>query len=142
MDNFNKIFFGNNYLMPTNFEKKNSVGYYNWRLVRTNQIHGVSPLAENKTQFLIFKTYSTEPIANFNVSWHNVSNRWLIKSECYQNTSISNNCWLFYVPGKTYLVCLSRVYRPTREFSLVWRRHQYKWRAAIFDLCSALIAFE
>ena len=37
---------------------------------------------------------------------------------------------------------LSGVYRHTREFSLIWRRHHYRWRAANFDLCSALVAIE
>ena len=37
-------------------------------------------------------------------------------------------------------VCLFGVYRPI--FSLVWRRHHCRWRAANFDLCSALRAIE
>ena len=28
------------------------------------------------------------------------------------------------------------------EFSLIWRRHRNRWRAANFDLCSALMAIE
>ena len=28
------------------------------------------------------------------------------------------------------------------NFSLIWRRHHYRWRAANFDLCSALMAIE
>ena len=38
-------------------------------------------------------------------------------------------------------VCSFWVYRPTR-FSLIWRRHHYRWRAPNFDLCSALMAIE
>ena len=34
------------------------------------------------------------------------------------------------------------VYHPTREFSLIWRRHQCRWRAANFDLCLALMVIE
>ena len=29
-----------------------------------------------------------------------------------------------------------------KKNSLIWRRHHYRWRATIFDLCSALMAFE
>ena len=34
------------------------------------------------------------------------------------------------------------VYRPTQNFSLIWSRHHYQWRAANFDLHSALMAIE
>ena len=34
--------------------------------------------------------------------------------------------------------CLFWVFRPTRKFSLTWRRHHYRWGAANFDLRSAL----
>ena len=30
----------------------------------------------------------------------------------------------------------------SRIFSLIWRRHHCRWRAANFDLCSALMAIE
>ena len=38
--------------------------------------------------------------------------------------------------------CLFGVYRPTQNFSLIWRRNYDWWRAANFDLCSALMAIE
>ena len=31
---------------------------------------------------------------------------------------------------------------PLENFSLIWRRHHYRWRAANFDLCSELMAIE
>ena len=31
---------------------------------------------------------------------------------------------------------------PVKNFSLIWRRHHYRWRAANFDLCSALMVIE
>ena len=31
---------------------------------------------------------------------------------------------------------------PLENFSLIWRRHHCRWRAANFDLCSALMALE
>ena len=34
------------------------------------------------------------------------------------------------------------IYRPIENFSLIWRRHHYWFRAANFDLCSALEAIE
>ena len=39
-------------------------------------------------------------------------------------------------------VCLFGVYRPTWEFSFIWRRHHCRWKRANFDLCSALMAIE
>ena len=38
-------------------------------------------------------------------------------------------------------VCLG-VYRPTQNFSLKSRCHHYRWRAAYFNLCSALMSIE
>ena len=34
------------------------------------------------------------------------------------------------------------IYVPLENFSIIWRRHHYRWRAANFDLCSALMAIE
>ena len=39
-------------------------------------------------------------------------------------------------------VCLFMVLCPSREFSLTWRRHHYRWRAANFAIYSALMAIE
>ena len=39
------------------------------------------------------------------------------------------------------LVCLE-FFVPLKNFSLIWRHHHYQWRAANFDLCSALMAIE
>ena len=38
-------------------------------------------------------------------------------------------------------VCLEFIV-PLENFSLIWRRHHYRWRAEIFYLCSALMAIE
>ena len=38
-------------------------------------------------------------------------------------------------------VCLGFIVT-IENFSLIWRRHHYQWRAAQFDLCSALMAIE
>ena len=38
-------------------------------------------------------------------------------------------------------VCLGSIV-PVENFSLIWRSHHYRWRAANFDLCSALMAIE
>ena len=37
-------------------------------------------------------------------------------------------------------VCLFVV--PLQNFSLIWRRHHYRWRAANFELCSAIMVFK
>ena len=34
------------------------------------------------------------------------------------------------------------VFVPLENFSLIWRRHHCRWRAANFDLCSALVVIE
>ena len=44
-----------------------------------------------------------------------------------------NQCFLF--------VCLELIV-PLENFSLIWRRHHCRLRAANFDLCSALMAIE
>ena len=36
----------------------------------------------------------------------------------------------------------SGVFVPLTNFSIIWRRHHYRWRAANFDLCSALSAID
>ena len=38
-------------------------------------------------------------------------------------------------------VCLW-FYVPLKDFSLIWRRHHYRWMASNFDLCSGLMAIE
>ena len=39
-------------------------------------------------------------------------------------------------------VCLLGGFRSTQKFSLVWRRHHYRWKTAKFDFCPALMASE
>ena len=41
-----------------------------------------------------------------------------------------------------FVVCLFGVLLPTREYSLIWRRHHNRWRTSNFDLCSAPMATE
>ena len=43
---------------------------------------------------------------------------------------------------KKILVCFFRGFRPNGYFSLIWRRHHCRWRAANFYICSALMAIE
>ena len=45
--------------------------------------------------------------------------------------------------GCVWRICLFWVFVvPLENFSLIWRRHHYRWRAANFDLCSARVAIE
>ena len=46
----------------------------------------------------------------------------------------NKDIWIFFV-------CLEFIV-PLEIFSLIWRRHHCRWRAAHFDLCSALMAIE
>ena len=43
---------------------------------------------------------------------------------------------------KCLFVCLFGFIVPLEHFAVIWRRHHYQWRAANFDLCSALMAIE
>ena len=53
-------------------------------------------------------------------------------------TSISYNLMYMFV---CMFVCLE-FFVLLENCSLIWRRHHYRWRAANFDLCSALMAVE
>ena len=59
------------------------------------------------------------------------------------------NCLFWYHYNSVHMmnwtdkfVCLWGVYRPTRDFSLIWRSHHCRWRAVHFHLCSAFMAME
>ena len=47
----------------------------------------------------------------------------------------------FYSQCLSCCICLG-VFVPLNNFSLIWRRYHYRWRAANFDLFSALMTFE
>ena len=59
------------------------------------------------------------------------------------NRILVNTVWgrLVRSPSRTYLLflCLG-FFVPLENFSLIWRRHHDLWRAANFNLCSALMA--
>ena len=71
-------------------------------------------------------------------------------------SSICMNIWLYIVFYRenryklsmklhkyciVFFVCLGFIV-PLKNFSLIWRRHHYRWRAEMFDLCSAIMAIE
>ena len=47
----------------------------------------------------------------------------------------------FFISINFCYVCLG-VHCPLENFSLIWRRHHYRWRSLNFDLYSALISIE
>ena len=47
---------------------------------------------------------------------------------------------IFFMCLQLIFVCLFFI--PLESFSLIWRRHHYRWRVAKFDLCSELMAIE
>ena len=54
------------------------------------------------------------------------------------------NAWRFFLKFSSdmfFFVCLEFIV-PLENFSLIWRRHHCRWRAANFDLCSALTTIE
>ena len=64
----------------------------------------------------------------------------VVQTILYINWPIFKNLLLYF---HTYVfVCLFGIFVPLENFSLIWRRHLYRWRAANFDLCSALMAME
>ena len=56
--------------------------------------------------------------------------------------NIEMHCMFFPNFAKCLFVCLFEVLRSTRDFSLIWWRHHYWWRASNFDLHSALLTKE
>ena len=76
----------------------------------------------------------------FHSKWHKVDSS-LLKGLCAEqrpNFHSPSQQWLRLV---WFFVCLGFIV-PVENFSLIWRRHHYRWRAAKFDLCSALVAIE
>ena len=62
----------------------------------------------------------------------NIFKKW----NCIIDVLITLNFIMIYL-----FVCLW-VFVPFESFSLIWRRHNCRWRAANFYLCSALMAIE
>ena len=65
----------------------------------------------------------------------------------YCATKPRKSTWLILKKIDLFLIksCPSfrrRFIVPLENFSLIWRRHHYRWRAANFALCSALMAIE
>ena len=48
---------------------------------------------------------------------------------------------IYYILTLSMFVCLWFFF-PLENFSLIWRRHHYRWRAVNFDLCSTLMVIE
>ena len=97
--------------------------------------------------FLLPSTYTKFIRRRFNIycknnSYNTVSNKWYHHFE-----------WLILLTGIVdikeviltipikWFVCL-KLFVQLENFSLIWRRHHCWWRAANFDLCSALMAIE
>ena len=57
------------------------------------------------------------------------------------NAIMSFNCFTSTV-SRVWSHSFLSVFVPLENFSLMWRRHHYRWRAAHFDLYSALMAIE
>ena len=72
--------------------------------------------------------------------WYVTDNFWsIILTGLFLLIHTSSLFTLFdpYVPCYLFVV-----FHPTREFFIHWGLHHYRWRAAKFDLCLALIANE
>ena len=53
-----------------------------------------------------------------------------------------NSFYTYYEYIVWYIKIIVCLIVPLENFSLIWRRYHYRWRAANFDLCSALMAIE
>ena len=80
----------------------------------------------------ILSSLATIGFISFKIA--SMSSIFIVPGTCTTNAkALCNSVCLF--------VCLG-VYRPTREFFIIWRRHHYRWRIAHFDVYSALMAME
>ena len=66
---------------------------------------------------------------------------------CFQRLCVSQHitrhfdpCRVRYVRDESF--CLFGVFVPPENSPFIWRRHHYRWRAAQFDLCAALMTIE
>ena len=64
----------------------------------------------------------------------------ILRNKC-RCQSLGNTNFNAHMKVTTFFVCWG-VFVRLANFSLIWRRHHYRWRTANFDLCSALIASE
>ena len=60
----------------------------------------------------------------------------------YQKWRVLNRFTWLLICLFVCLTCLFGYIVPLENFSLIWRRHHYRWRAVNFDLCSTLMAIE
>ena len=60
---------------------------------------------------------------------------------CLQDLLKIKDCYFTSNP-ECLFVCLFEDFRPNWEILIFWRRHHYRWRAANFDLCLALMTIE
>ena len=74
---------------------------------------------------------------------HFLQNHGQISTKFCTNSNDSNrsNAAMSHLQSICLSVCLKFIV-PLENFSLIWRRHHCRWRAANFDLCSALMAIE
>ena len=94
---------------------------------------------------------------NFSLIWRRHHYRWRAAcfDLCYIVVKINNvvcktnpmqlyicRMRLFFVDRLDFNRDISVILSVFNNFSLIWRRHHYRWRAACFDLCSALMAVE
>ena len=63
-------------------------------------------------------------------------------TNCFFSTIITHFIWWTYNKRSVFVCLFVWVYRPTLDFSLIWRNHHCRWRAVNFHLCSAFMAIE
>ena len=72
-----------------------------------------------------------------NDTWHIMTTGRLLQRSNEHLCAENSDQHISYLRSRSLFVCLGFIVRFS-NFSLIWRRHHYRWRAAYFDLCSVL----
>ena len=63
-------------------------------------------------------------------------------TNCFFDIIIIHFIWLIYDKRSVFGCLFVWIYRPTRDFSLIWRSQHCRWSAVNVDLCSAFLVIE
>ena len=142
---FKKCFMALNLKNCKNLYFSINLGYFiylahlNWRLIRdfmVELVKRVDPITISQCLILYWTKIMQQIMHN-----HKIFKTFIMlwRNNVYNEETRFDV--LFFENSK----CLFRLFgffRSTREFLYIWRRHHYWWRAANFDICSALMAIE
>ena len=84
---------------------------------------------------VVTTTWNFKMISDFHFQYYSPVH---LKPRIYEATVVLLSLKWSHVCMFVYLEFIN----PPKNFSLIWRRHRCRWRAANYDLCSALMAIE